>query len=148
MVEASFLTVDNLFIVIRAASITGLAAVGMGYVTISGNLFALSAGQLSALLGIVYALIVRAGLGVPAGCIGAIGIAILAGMLQGIAIVHNPIITTIAFGAVFAGVAALISANGNIRIHDATADWIGTVSRWASPYRVGCSSHGRCLACL
>jgi ribose transport system permease protein len=125
----SFLTVDNLLIVIRAASITGLAAVGMSYVTISGNLFALSAGQLSALLGIVYALIVRAGLGVPAGCLGAMGVAILAGMLQGfaIAVVRNPIITTIAFGAVFAGVAALISANGNIRIHDATADWIGTV---------------------
>ena len=125
----SFLTVDNLFIVIRAASITGLAAVGMSYVTISGNLFALSAGQLSALLGIVYALIVRAGLGVPAGCLGAMGVAILAGMLQGfaIAVVRNPIITTIAFGAVFAGVAALISANGNIRIYDATADWIGTV---------------------
>lgn len=125
----SFLTVDNLFIVIRAASITGIVAVGMSYVTISGNLFALSAGQLSALLGIVYALLIRADLGVPASCFGAIGVAILAGVLQGfaIAVVRNPIITTIAFGAVFGGVAALISANGNIRIHDATAAWIGTV---------------------
>jgi ribose transport system permease protein len=125
----SFLTIDNLFVVIRAASITGIVAVGMSYVTISGNLFALSAGQLSALLGIVYALLVRTDLGVSASCLGVMGVAILAGMLQGfaIAVVRNPIITTIAFGAVFAGLAALISANGNIRIHDATAAWIGTV---------------------
>lgn len=125
----SFTTLDNAFVVIRAASITGIVAVGMSYVTISGNLFALSAGQLCALLGIVYALLVRSGMDIPVSCLGAIAVAILAGALQGYAmtIVRNPIITTIAFGAVFAGIAALVSRNGNVRIHSETATWIGTL---------------------
>lgn len=125
----SFTTIDNAFVVIRAASITGIVAVGMSYVTISGNLFALSAGQLSALLGIVYALLIRSGIGVPISCLGAIAVAVLAGALQGYAVtmVRNPIITTIAFGAVFAGLAALISGNGNVRIHSEAATWIGTI---------------------
>ena len=59
----NFATFNNMFVVVRAASITGVVAVGMSYVTISGNLFALSAGQLSALLSVVYALMVRGNLG-------------------------------------------------------------------------------------
>ncbi len=125
----NFLTFDNMFVVVRAASITGIVAVGMSYVTISGNLFALSAGQLSALLSVVYALMVRGNLGVPLSCAGVCALAALAGVLQGyaIAIIRNPIITTIAFGAVFVGLAAYVSGNGNIRIHSAAASWLGTV---------------------
>ncbi|HXT09663.1 MAG TPA: ABC transporter permease [Roseiarcus sp.] len=125
----AFLTLDNLFVVVRAASTTGVVAIGMSYVTISGNLFALSAGQLSALLGIVYALLVRAGAGAPAACGATLVAAAGAGAAQGYAmtIVRNPIITTIAFGAVFAGIAALISGNGNIRLHNEIATWIGTM---------------------
>lgn len=125
----AFLTVDNMFVVVRAASITGIVAVGMSYVTISGNLFALSAGQLAALLSVIFALLVRGDLGAPLSCVCVCAVAILAGFLQGyaITIIKNPIITTIAFGAVFVGLAAYVSSNGNIRIHDATATWIGTV---------------------
>ena len=52
----------------------------------------------------------------------------MAGGLQGyaITIIKNPIITTIAFGAVFAGLAAYVSGNGNVRIHNDVATWIGT----------------------
>ena len=125
----NFLTFDNMFVVVRAASITGIVAVGMSYVTISGNLFALSAGQLSALLSVVYALMVRGNLGVAVSCAGVCAVAVLAGLLQGyaITIIRNPIITTIAFGAVFVGLAAYVSGNGNVRIHNETANWIGTV---------------------
>jgi simple sugar transport system permease protein/ribose transport system permease protein len=125
----NFLTFGNMFVVVRAASITGIVAVGMSYVTISGNLFALSAGQLSALLSVVFALLVRGNLGAPLSCLGVCVIAALAGGLQGyaITIIRNPIIATIAFGAVFVGLAAYISGNGNIRIHNDAATWIGTL---------------------
>lgn len=43
----SFLTFENILVVIRNASVTGIVALGMSYVTISGNLFALSAEELS-----------------------------------------------------------------------------------------------------
>src|SRR5215469_16209459 len=50
-----FLTLENLLIVIRAASITGIIALGMSYITISGNLFALSAEELAVLSACVFA---------------------------------------------------------------------------------------------
>ena len=142
----NFLTFDNMFVVVRAASITGIVAVGMSYVTISGNLFALSAGQLSALLSVVYALLVRGNLWVPLSCAAACAVAVLAGVLQGyvITIIRNPIITTIAFGALFVGLAAYVSGNGNIRIHDGAATWVGTVRPLGdTEFKAGCSSPGR-----
>ena len=133
--SSTFLTLNNMFVVLRAASITGIVAVGMSYVTISGNLFALSAGQLSALLCVLFALMVKAGLGVPTSVLLTCGAAVVAGVVQGYAIslIRNPIIATIAFGAVFAGLAAFISGNGNIRIHDETALWLGTLRPLAIP---------------
>lgn len=131
----TFLTLNNLFVILRAASITGIVAVGMSYVTISGNLFALSAGQLSALLCVVFGLVMRGGLGLPASILLLMAVAVVAGAVQGyaISIIRNPIITTIAFGAVFAGLAAFISGNGNIRIRDETALWLGTLRPLAIP---------------
>ena len=59
----SFLTVENLITVVRAASITGIVAVGMSYITISGNLFALSAEELAILSACVFAWLMRADYG-------------------------------------------------------------------------------------
>ena len=55
----SFLTLENLLVVIRAASITGIIAIGMSYITISGNLFALSAEELAILAACVFAFLMR-----------------------------------------------------------------------------------------
>lgn len=55
----SFLTVENLLVVIRAASITGIIALGMSYITISGNLFALSAEELAILAACIFAFLMR-----------------------------------------------------------------------------------------
>ncbi len=51
-----------------------------------------------------------------------------AGALQGVAVnlTGNPIIATLAFGAVFRGLASVLSGNGVLRINDAAATWIGT----------------------
>jgi len=119
----AFVTYDNFLAIVRAASITGIVAVGMSFVTISGNFFALSAGQMAAFLGILFAVATVAGLGVPAAILLTIATAILAGILQGMVInvIGNPIITTIAFGAVFGGLAAFMSGNTLIRVHDDAA---------------------------
>ncbi len=124
----TFATVDNVLVIIRAASITGIVAVGLSFVTISGNLFALSAGQMAALFGIVFALLLSSGTGLVVAALATIALAVVAGVLQGsvIAIIGNPIVTTIAFGAVFAGIAALLSGNTLIRVHDTAPLWFGT----------------------
>lgn len=123
----SFATFDNLFVVIRAASITGIVAIGMSYITISGNLFALSASSLGALLAVLFALI-TAQFGFAAGILLTLALAVAAGVAQGatISLIGNPIITTLAFGTVFRGLAALFSGNSILRIDSDIALWLGT----------------------
>ncbi|MCB8881521.1 ABC transporter permease [Acidisoma cellulosilytica] len=106
---------------------TGIVAVGMSVITLSGNLFALSAASLGAFLAVIFA-IVTASLGLAAGVVAVIVVAIAAGGLQGVAVVitGNPIIATLAFGAAFRGLASILSSNGVLRINGAAAIWIGT----------------------
>ena len=59
----SFLTFENILVVIRNASVTGIVALGMSYVTISGNLFALSAEELSILSACTFGWLMRANFG-------------------------------------------------------------------------------------
>ena len=59
----SFLTFENMLVVIRNASVTGIVALGMSYVTISGNLFALSAEELSILSACIFGWLMRANFG-------------------------------------------------------------------------------------
>jgi ribose transport system permease protein len=122
-----FARVDNIFVVIRAASLTGIVAIGMSYITISGNLFALSASALGALLAVLFALLTAA-FGFAAGLVMTLGIAVLCGLAQSLAIslIGNPIITTLAFGTVFRGLAALFSGNSILRIESEAALWLGT----------------------
>lgn len=130
----SFATLDNLFVVVRAASLTGIVAIGMSYVTISGNLFALSASSLGALLAVIFAL-ATAQFGFAAGIAITLLIAALSGIGQGVAIslIGNPIITTLAFGTVFRGLAALFSGNSILRIDSDVALWLGTARPLGMP---------------
>src|SRR5919197_5145093 len=61
-----FLNVDNILIIVRAASITGIVALGMTFVTISGNFFSLSVEQTAALSSIVFAEALSHGFGLAA----------------------------------------------------------------------------------
>jgi ribose transport system permease protein len=123
-----FLTLDNLLIVIRAASITGIVALGMSYVTISGNLFALSAEELAALSACVFAWLMRAHYDLAAGLVLTLLFAGSAGGIQGAIIARgaDPIITTLAFGALFRGLASLVSNNKIILLETDAAQWLGT----------------------
>jgi simple sugar transport system permease protein/ribose transport system permease protein len=123
----SFATINNMFVIVRAASITGIVAIAMGFVTISGNLFALSASSLGAFLAVIFAL-VTAHYGLVAGIAVTFVIAVLAGVAQGMTIsaIGNPIITTLAYGTVFRGLAALCSGNSILRIDNDLALWLGT----------------------
>src|SRR5258705_10200702 len=111
-----FLTLDNLLIVIRAASITGIVALGMSYITISGNLFALSAEELAVLSACVFAWLVRAHYDLAAGLVLTLVFSGSAGGIQGaiIAIGADPIFTNLAFVSVVLGVASLVWKNNDI----------------------------------
>lgn len=123
-----FLTLNNLLTVVRAASITGVIAVGMSYITISGNLFALSAEELAILAACVFAWLMREQYGLAPALLLTLFFAGSAGGVQGAVIARgaDPIITTLAFGAFFRGLASLVSDNKNILLQTDAAEWLGT----------------------
>jgi simple sugar transport system permease protein/ribose transport system permease protein len=123
-----FLTFDNMQVVVRAASITGIVALGMAYLTISGNLFALSAEELAILSACVFAWLMRADHDLVTCIVLALLFAAASGAIQGaiIALGADPIITTLAFGALFRGLSSLVSANKNILLGTKSAEWLGT----------------------
>jgi len=130
----TFTTVDNLFVVIRAASMTGIVAIAMSFLTISGNLFALSASSLGALIAVVFA-VTTSSFGFPIGLALTFGVAVLCGLAQGITVAGfgNPIIATLAFGTVFRGFAAYLSGNSIVRIDSPAALWLGTARPFGVP---------------
>jgi simple sugar transport system permease protein/ribose transport system permease protein len=123
----AFLTFDNMLVVIRQASITGIVALGMSYVTISGNLFALSAEELAILTACIFGWLMRAKFGLALSLLATLLFAGLGGAMQGavVALGADPIITTLAFGGFFRGLASVVSQNQNILLGTDAAQWLG-----------------------
>lgn len=128
LTTAGFLSPQNLQVILRAAALVGIVAVGMAFVTISGTLFALSVEELAALTAVAFAALMADGYGLAARLTLAMLLAGAAGLVQGgiIALGANPIVTTLGFGAVFRGLASVVSGNRNVRLGDTSADSIGT----------------------
>src|ERR671931_245203 len=73
-----FLTVDNALLIIRTTSLTGIAAIGMTFVTLSGAFFSLSVEQTATVCAISYALALSHGFGLAAAL--ALTLAVAAGV--------------------------------------------------------------------
>jgi len=114
--------------VIRNASVTGIVALGMSYVTISGNLFALSAEELSILSACIFGWLMRANFGLSLSLVVTLLLSGGGGAVKGgiIALGADPIITTLAFGGFFRGLASVVSQNQNILLGSDAAEWLGT----------------------
>ena len=126
--QSGLLDGGNLLLVVRAASITGMMALGMAFVTISGNLFALSGEQTATLSAVVFALLMSHKIGFAASFIVTIGFGAGLGLLQAGVIVAgaNPIIATLAFGALFEGLATFLSGDGYVAFNALQTAWFGT----------------------
>src|SRR6201984_3273140 len=129
--EPRFLTPLNLFNVLRQVSIYGLLAVGMTFVILTAGID-LSIGSLVAFAGLVAAAVSKGGLSnrftVGAGQeaasygwylapLGAIGVGLVGGFLQGLAITRlkvPPFVVTLGGMAAFRGAALLFAAGGPI----------------------------------
>jgi ribose transport system permease protein len=124
----AFLNVTNLLVIVRAASYTGIAALGLTFVTASGNFFSLSIEQTAALCAIAFAGLLTMGLGVPLAIIGVLLIALVLGLAQGavVSLGLNPIVATLGFGALISGFSSLITNNRLVRITTTDADFLGS----------------------
>ena len=123
-----FLTFDNFLNVVRVASVTGIVALGMSFVTISGNFFSLSLEQTAALTAVVFTVCMQRGAPLLVGVLVALSVAAAAGAVQGalVAAGANPVVTTIGAGAVLFGIAAAATNGKNVRLDTDAAQWLGT----------------------
>lgn len=121
----NFLTPANLNAIMYSVSAIGIAAVGMAFITLSGNLFMLSMAATAALSSIVFASTLHFGLPVALISVSVLGIAI--GMIQGVVVGTarvNPIIATIAVASIVMGLGSYVSGGMTV-VGKGDASWLG-----------------------
>lgn len=124
-----FLETGNLLSIVRTAAFIGIFAVGLTFVTISGNFFLLSLEETAGLSAIVFAFMLIAGWGLPLSLLGTLAVAGLLGAVQGAIVGRggNPIIVTLGAAGIIFGFASWVSNNAVIIIQRPhPAQWLGT----------------------
>tara|TARA_B110000116_G_C16798667_1_gene568646 strand:- start:1687 stop:2736 length:1050 start_codon:yes stop_codon:yes gene_type:complete len=134
----NYLTLFNFKTIIRDAALYGIMAIGLTFVTLSGNFFLLSIKETAAICCVSFAVGMSTGYGVEA-WVGnffislsvTLLIGLIAGALQGlfIGLGGNPIVVTLGGAGILYGLAAWWSDNLVLsfrRPHD--AEWLGTGS--------------------
>jgi ribose transport system permease protein len=113
----NFLSVDNAAAILRNAAIVGIVAVAMTPITLSGNFVSLGIGESAMLAMVCFVALLGAGVPqLPAMAV-VFTVMIATGALQGtlVAAGLNPIITTLAAGAIVFGVVAQATGGGIVR---------------------------------
>jgi ribose transport system permease protein len=127
----NFLTILNIKTILRDAAIVGIMAIGLTFVTLSGNFFLLSMKETAALSIIAFATSMSAGYGFEISFLFTMVIATLAGAVQGllIGLGGNPIVVTLGAAGLFFGIGSWWSDNLVVsfrRPHG--AEWLGSGS--------------------
>ena len=109
----NFLTLFNLKTIVRDAALVGIMAIGLTFVTLSGNFFLLSLKETAALTIIAFATSMSAGYGFEISFIFTMAIAVIAGGAQGVLIGlgGNPIVVTLGAAGLLYGLGAYWSDN-------------------------------------
>ena len=123
-----FVTYRNFQSIVRSAALIGIIAVTMTGITMAGSFFSLSVSQAAAMAAIGFAAFMSWGWPVWAAVLVTFTIAAAVGAVQGgaVALGGNPIVVTLAVGAVLFGLGAWLTDNKTIRPGTDAADWIGT----------------------
>jgi ribose transport system permease protein len=128
VVTPNFLSVDNIRGILRNAAIVGIVAVAMTPVTLSGNFVSLGISQSAMAAMVTFVALLGAGWGqFPAILIVVLGLVII-GVLQGIVVAAglNPVITTLAAGAIIFGVVSEMTEGGIVRARENRPTWGGS----------------------
>ena len=109
--NSDFLTGDNIRAMLLSAAVTGIVAVGMTMITLSGNFVSLGTQQSAMLGAIVFAAAVGQGWNVALVILLVVALLMVIGVAQGIIVSLglNPVITTLAAGAIIYGTVASIT---------------------------------------
>lgn len=123
----AFLTAQNGLVILRAAAMSGIVAMGATFITLSGRFFSLALGQSAMFAGVLLAVLMSYGLPFGVALLATFAVAIALGALQGaiVSMGANPIITTLGAGALMAGLAGFATGGKNVPIESAVVEWIG-----------------------
>ena len=123
-----FLTTSNVLNIVRAASVVGIAALGVTFITISGNYFSMSVEQTAAFTAVSFAMLMNTGMGWVLSVVCALLLAAGVGVAQGLVVAAgaNPIITTLGAGAALFGLASVMTDQKQVNIDHNSALFIGT----------------------
>jgi len=125
----NFLTVLNLKSILRSTAFVGIFAIGLTFVTISGNFFLLSMEEMAGLASIIFAFTLSSEMGLIPSLLITLGIAAVVGIIQGVIVGlgGNPIVVTLGAAGIIFGIASWVSNNEVIFIlRPHPAEWIGT----------------------
>lgn len=131
-----YLTLFNIKTIVRDASLVGIMAIGLTFVTLSGNFFLLSMKETAALCIIAFAMGMANEYGFVLSLLGAVAIAVVAGAIQGalIGLGGNPIVVTLGAAGILYGVASWWSDNLVVSFRRPNdAEWLGTGSFMGLP---------------
>lgn len=136
--QEQFLTTDNLIAVVRAAALIGIAAVGMTFITLSGNFVSLSTEQTAIISAILFAMALGAGWDLWPAVAVVLVVSVVLGALQGwiVSLGLNSIVTSLGAGAAIFGLANVITDNRTIQARSTVADWLGTSRPLGIPIQV------------
>jgi ribose transport system permease protein len=125
LITPNFLTASNFEAILRNTAIVGIVAVAMTPITLSGNFVSLGISQsaMAAMLGFIF--LISEGWSQPLAMLAVVAGLVMIGVLQG-AIVSaglNPVLTTLAAGAIIFGVVAELTEGRVIRMGQNRVDW-------------------------
>jgi ribose transport system permease protein len=131
-----YLTVSNIKTIVRDAALVGIMAIGLTFVTLSGNFFLLSMKETAALCIIAFAMGMSNEYGFVLSLLGAVAIAVVSGAIQGalIGLGGNPIVVTLGAAGILYGAASWWSDNLVVSFRRPNdAEWLGTGSFMGLP---------------
>ena len=126
VLNGDFLTTDNLRAILLSASITGIVAVSMTAITMSGNFVSLATSQGIMLAAILFAATIGAGWNVALAIIAVVAALLLTGLAQGLIVAAglNPVITTLAAGAIMFGGVSIFTGTEEVTFGDHQIPWL------------------------
>jgi ribose transport system permease protein len=124
--NGSFLTGDNLRAILLSASITGIVAVSMTAITMSGSFVSLASSQSIMLAAILFAAAIGAGWNVALAIVVVVAALALTGLAQGLIVAAglNPVITTLAAAAIIFGGVSIIAGTNEVTFGAHHISWL------------------------
>lgn len=133
-----FATVDNIRAILIGASVVGIIAVGMTPVTLSGNIFSLGISASTVLAAMIFLSVTGATKSIAIGVLAATAVLLVLGAVQGLVIAMglNPIITTLAVGAIVSGILSMATGSNYVTSGSVPVTWLATTNLAGLPVPV------------